>query len=88
MNEQALKQQLIIWLDGNIKSTRHQQAVQTAKEIINDTDNTWPVLFQYKESQWEKLVGSIEVGIRIYNYLHPQQGNLITTRFLRTFFFR
>ena len=75
MDEHRLKQQLTKWLDDNIIDQEDSEALNKAKKLINKKSNTWAVLKdQFTEPQWERLVGSVEVGIRIWNYLHPHGG--------------
>ena len=84
MNEQELKQHFITWLDVTFIDEEDSVALATAKKLINKQSNTWVVLTGFTREDWKDLVGSIEVGIRIYNYLHPQQGscNELSSRYL------
>ena len=49
---------------------------------LNKTPAKYPLFLARSEAQWERRYG--DAGVDIFNHLHPQQGDLITTRFLLT----
>ena len=64
-NDEQLKNQLILWINENIKHPQIQGNKQKALDII-DLYN-WEVLCEYDKDDWSKLDGPFGVGISIYH---------------------
>ncbi len=67
--ERDKKGVLVQWLNDTFIHEDDEEAKQKAIKLINK--KRWAVLLSYTEAQWKELVKSVEIGIDIYNHLHP-----------------
>ena len=67
-----LKQELIKWLDDTFIDEEDSGALAAAKKLVRK--KKWDTIVGYLKDDWKDLVHATDVGIDIYNHLHPHQG--------------